>query len=99
MAVDVGKLADKGHAAGVAEKIAGDDPGDLAEVVDAKAEVGHDAGKDGDDYDLVVGGDEDAETGGEDGDVGAAGANHGPAVKSRRLGRAWRFRRGYRSQK
>ena len=48
-----------------------------------KAEVGHDAGKDGDDYDLVVGGDKDAETGGEDGDVGAAGANHGPAVKSR----------------
>ena len=44
VAVDIGEFADEGHATGVAEEIAGDDPGDLAEVVDAQAEVAHDTG-------------------------------------------------------
>ena len=44
MAVDVGEFADEGHAAGVAKQVAGDDPGDLAEVVDTQTEVAHDTG-------------------------------------------------------
>ena len=44
VAVDVGELADQGHAAGVAQEVAGDYPGDLAEIVDAQTEVAHDAG-------------------------------------------------------
>ena len=78
-AVDVGDAAEQRHGHGVAEQVAGDDPGGVVQTGEGDVQVAQDRRQHGDDHGLVEGGDEDA------------GGDHGQGeVRARSVGTASR---------